>query len=282
MKTKSKKSAPKKKVAKKTKKAAPKKSAAAKMVRHEIVVRAVSDSLPRPTETDLVEPMREGKKLTIPKTWMSEAQIIKIVQNTPKQHIYRRKGKGGQVFDYVTGNYIIKVLNFIFGWNWDFEIVNQGREESQVWVLGKLTCRGASEGQTIVKTQYGRADIKFKKESKIMLDYGNDLKAAATDALKKCASELGIASDIYGKGEYKEETGYDPRPSSEPTVALPEGKKQTAEEAAEAHESTAHHCLGVRGSGCPYGNDDLTDAEYNYSMKLYKKPLCRQCQRDAK
>ena len=37
-----------------------------------------------------------------------------------------------------------------------------------------------------------------------MLDYGNDLKAAATDALKKCASELGIASDIYGSEEFKE------------------------------------------------------------------------------
>ena len=32
---------------------------------------------------------------------------------------------------------------------------------------------------------------------------GNDLKAATTDALKKCASELGIASDIYAPNEFK-------------------------------------------------------------------------------
>jgi hypothetical protein len=30
------------------------------------------------------------------------------------------------------------------------------------------------------------------------------MKAAATDALKKCAAELGIASDVYGKNEFKE------------------------------------------------------------------------------
>jgi isopentenyldiphosphate isomerase len=56
----------------------------------------------------------------------------------------------------------------------------------------------------IVKEQFGRADVKFKKGTEIPIDYGNDLKAASTDALKKCASELGIASDIYGKNEFKE------------------------------------------------------------------------------
>ena len=35
------------------------------------------------------------------------------------------------------------------------------------------------------------------------MDLGNDLKAATTDALKKCASELGIASDIYAPNEFK-------------------------------------------------------------------------------
>ena len=49
--------------------------------------------------------------------------------------------------------------------------------------------------------QFGRSDIKFKNEwidgkkipTKEPLDLGNDLKSATTDALKKCASEIGIA-----------------------------------------------------------------------------------------
>jgi len=76
--------------------------------------------------------------------------------------------------------------------------------------LGKLIVR--TNDQEIIKTQFGRADIKFKsgkneRGEKIPtdqpLDLGNDLKAATTDALKKCASELGIASDVYAPNEFK-------------------------------------------------------------------------------
>ena len=75
---------------------------------------------------------------------------------------------------------------------------------------------GQKNEPIIIKEQFGRADIKFKNEYKTVngkqvkvitddcLDYGDDCKAAATDALKKCASELGIASDIYGANEFKE------------------------------------------------------------------------------
>jgi spore coat polysaccharide biosynthesis protein SpsF (cytidylyltransferase family) len=36
------------------------------------------------------------------------------------------------------------------------------------------------------------------------LSIGNDLKSAATDALKKCAAEIGIAADIYNAEEFRE------------------------------------------------------------------------------
>jgi hypothetical protein len=151
------------------------------------------------------EPIKEKGKLMIPNTWMKKNQVMRMVTNTPSRYVYQRKGKGGQVFDYVTGNYVKQVLNYVFGWLWDFEILNQGREGNMVWVLGKLTVKDG-KGNSIVKTQYGRADIKFYKDkSKGMLDFGNDLKAAATDSLKKCASELGIAADVYGKNELRED-----------------------------------------------------------------------------
>ena len=35
------------------------------------------------------------------------------------------------------------------------------------------------------------------------MSIGNDLKAAATDALKKCAAELGVAADIYNKQDFQ-------------------------------------------------------------------------------
>jgi hypothetical protein len=128
-------------------------------------------------------------------------QILHMMQKTPSSHIYKRPARGGGEWEYVTGAYIKKVLNYVFAWNWDFEIKDKGVEGDLLWVLGRLTVRVSNT--TIVKEQFGRADMK-KKKAGGYLDYGNDLKAAATDALKKCASELGIASDIYAKNEFKE------------------------------------------------------------------------------
>ena len=116
----------------------------------------------------------------------------------------------------------------MFGWDWDFIVdkFDVNMEAKQVIILGRLAVR--TKEHEIVKMQFGRADIKFKTETRKddkgniieelnsygkmkpkkfpstqPLDLGNDLKAAATDALKKCASELGIASDIYAPNEFK-------------------------------------------------------------------------------
>jgi Rad52/22 family double-strand break repair protein len=149
---------------------------------------------------------KEGKKLSlVPKAFLTEKQILKIFQRTPADHIYTRPGKGGGEWQYVTGVYVKKVLNYVFGWMWDFEVIEHGREGHQVWVLGKLTVKDR-QGNSVTKTQFGRADVKLRKDGKGALDFGNDLKAATTDALKKCAAELGIASDVYGKNEFKEIT----------------------------------------------------------------------------
>ena len=40
----------------------------------------------------------------------------------------------------------------------------------------------------------------------IPLDFGNDMKAAVSDALKKCASLWGIAADVYESDEFVEIT----------------------------------------------------------------------------
>lgn len=134
---------------------------------------------------------------------LSSEQILHIMQKTPKEHIYQRPAKGGGVWDYVTGTYVEKVLNYVFGWDWDYEALTTEEKYGQIIVRGRLTIRTIT-GKNIVKNQTGRADIKYKKGTQIPMDYGNDEKAANTDALKKCASLLGIASDVYGKNEFKE------------------------------------------------------------------------------
>lgn len=153
---------------------------------------------------------------------LNTEQLQHLLQKTPKQHVYSRPAKGGGKWNYVTGTYVKKVLNIMFGWDWSFKVVEHkfDLDIGQAYVLGELTVN--SDGRSVTKMQFGRVDIKFKNDwikktdpqtgkvttvkvpTKNPLDLGNDLKAATTDALKKCASELGIASDVYAPNEFKE------------------------------------------------------------------------------
>lgn len=168
--------------------------------------KAIVPALPM---SEVLLPEVGGKKLSLVPTAITKPQILALMQRTPRNHVYTRPGKGGGTFEYVTGVYVKKVLNYVFGFNWDFRITEHGTEKDSVWVLGELRVRFSSDPRKpkndveVVKMQFGRADIKMKKTGG-QLDFGNDLKSAATDALKKCASEFGIASDVYGKAEFKD------------------------------------------------------------------------------
>lgn len=263
-----------------------KKTLARPQQKTEVVIR-VEHSPAVPTVSELSEPMTEGgKKLTLPKTWLSDKQILQMVQRTPPEHIFKRPGKGGKDFDYVTGVYVTKALNFIFGWNWDFEVLSHGIQGEQIWVHGKLTVHGGKPGETIIKTQFGRADIKFIKGSKTMVDFGNDLKAATTDALKKCASLLGIASDVYGKAEYKAETGKDPAP---PLLSV-SGTKVPHDVVVKPGETIKiplkkDQVIGPDGQPtyvCSDTDEPISEQEYTFSMQMYGRPLSREAQKNHK
>lgn len=129
-------------------------------------------------------------------------QLKTMLKKTPKAYVRERPAKGGGTWKYVSGTYFRKVLNMMFGWDWDFEIKDKQVIFNQVIVEGRLTVR--SGGTTIVKEQIGKKEIMFKRGTTDAMDIGNDFKAACTDALKKCAAELGIASDVYNASEFKE------------------------------------------------------------------------------
>lgn len=164
----------------------------------------------KPKETDLA--LITTKDLSLVETnSLNELQLAILLKKTPEQYVHQRAAKGGGVWDYVTGGYVKKCLNLMFGWDWDFEITNQMVLHGEAIVQGKLTVR--SNGKTIIKTQFGNKDIMYRKQSdkdvqdgkeRIPLSIGNDLKAATTDCLKKCAAELGIAADIYNKIDFRE------------------------------------------------------------------------------
>lgn len=123
-------------------------------------------------------------------------------------------------------------------WNENNNIVAQGRWSLQI--PGRTITRKLPDGTeetirfdgfSVVKEQFGSAEVKlyaqdiyakdkngnarkdasgrpiirYKKGD--MMDLGNDYKAAATDAMKKCGTTLGMFLDVYGQHEQSEISG---------------------------------------------------------------------------
>jgi len=107
--------------------------------------------------------------------------------------IKRRRGHFGQDLDYVETADVIRRLNTAFDGQWSFEIIEYQQLHDEVVVLGKLTAQG------IVKTQFGSHKIiKARKDGEVM-NIGYDLKAAASDALKKASTHFGVALHLYSE-----------------------------------------------------------------------------------
>lgn len=153
-------------------------------------------------------------QVTRTKSILNQNQIQKIWNSTPSRYIYERPAKGGGNWSYVKASYVRKVLDSVFGFRWDQRRLTTMSEIQETIKMGipqvvcemELTGWVKDDGEwiPIVKTATGRSDIKFRKDSKIPLDFGNDVKAAEADGLKKAASKFGIAADIYEATEFRE------------------------------------------------------------------------------
>lgn len=108
--------------------------------------------------------------------------------------------RGGVDLEYVTGEQVTTRLNDELGFlNWSFRAVMHGihAEADEAWVLGELTVM--LEGRTVTRQQFGSQKVKRSRASGTPLDIGFDLKGAATDALKKCASLVGVGLYLWKK-----------------------------------------------------------------------------------
>lgn len=131
--------------------------------------------------------------------------LLSMQKTAPKYIKEREKG-----MRYVDVSYMTTALNLATLMDWSFEAVETRIDDVEEYdskkkknvikkhisVLGRLTVH-TTEGKTIIKEQWGSQVLKSKME------VGDAIKAAASDALKKCASMLGIAADVY-RGVYND------------------------------------------------------------------------------
>lgn len=132
------------------------------------------------------------------------SQKSAIIEKTPSEYVRERVGRGNRKVKYVETGYVIKKLNEIFNYLWSFDVLEEKVYEKagQIIIKGKLTVH-PSPTVVITKTQYGGSIIKLDKTGKVV-SLADDFKAAGSDSLKKCASLLGIASDVYWGKEVEE------------------------------------------------------------------------------
>ncbi|MBV9173602.1 MAG: hypothetical protein JOZ81_26355 [Chloroflexi bacterium] len=101
--------------------------------------------------------------------------------------------RGGVELRYVSGEQVVRRLNEVLGVSgWSFRILRHDihGEADEAWALGELVAE--IDGRTVVRQQFGSQKLKRSRSTGAPLDIGFDLKGAATDAMKKCASLLGV------------------------------------------------------------------------------------------
>lgn len=116
------------------------------------------------------------------------------VQRTPAHQVYEveiGKEQGKPIMaSYVKGNYMITEANYVFLFDWNYEIVDVSISDTGVSVRGVFV--GTLEGKIMKKSSVG-----YQERNKKM-DAQQATKAALTDAIKKALSYMGFNRDVFG------------------------------------------------------------------------------------
>lgn len=194
---------------------------------------------------------------------LNPAQAMILSQRTPPDAIRYRIGRGNsQKLAYVSHAWVTRVLNEAFGFRWSWDVTDTMImpdlvDPAEVIVRGRLTVT-TPDGGTVVKEQFGSADVKRYKAGGV-ISLGDDLKAASSDALKKAASLLGVALDLYGASD-------DPLPGEEPSTRPPGGATKAAAQRAPQNVTTKAPIAAQRAP------ESASDAEFEQLPSASKAP----------
>ena len=137
--------------------------------------------------------------------------------------IKRRKGNFGKQIAYAESSTVVKRLNEVLDGQWSFCILGYSVEnEDEVIVHGEL--RIADE----VRQQFGGSILTKTKDGDRIVSLSDDLKAAASDCLKKCATSFGVGLYLYCDPLTNKPN--DQRPKAQQTPASTNGNGHLSQE----------------------------------------------------
>ena len=198
---------------------------------------------------------------------------------SPEQ-IKQRKGNFGKMLDYIEGYAVIQRLNDAFDGSWSFTIIHHEilKDSDEVIVLGEL------KAGSVVKNQFGSSQITRAKETKNIISLSDDLKAAATDCIKKAATLFGVGLHLYNNNQTDHGSrrniqsrnnggnGSNPYRGNGNGNGNGNGQSRTNGKPFQSNYSSAggnknDTTPGENGSN-GNGNGRLTSRQYNYIMRL--------------
>lgn len=107
------------------------------------------------------------------------------------QEMERTLNKGGTSLTYIPVSEVITRMNKVLGVeNWSFSI--KGYTEIGDSIVAHVTVVAMIEGKEVSRDGVGGQKIKRIKATGLAVDYGDEVKGAVSDALKKAVQTLGI------------------------------------------------------------------------------------------
>lgn len=165
---------------------------------------------------------------------MDEKTIKHLTTPFAKDQLKVRRGGRKGDMTYVEGALVVERLNLAFGHRWSWQVLDSevrdagedrnGKPQYDVTVRGRLTVD--DDGLTIIKDAFGGVRVGAAGKGEC---HGDDLKGAATDALKKAASLLGVGLHLYSD---EVDTGEEPARVQEPRRERTQAAKPDASKAA--------------------------------------------------
>jgi len=147
---------------------------------------------------------------------MGKAEFALLTNETPIYSLKTRQGRAGAVYTYVDIGYVTEQLNLITGHQWSFtwellfKTLDEMKAIGQVAIKGRLVIRQKNSDELIFENS-GNSDIKYRsKDGKEFLSFGDDVKGAVSDCVKKCASMFGVAADVYSGAIARRQDGQHP------------------------------------------------------------------------
>lgn len=192
----------------------------------------------------------------------------------PFENTFFRDGSGGSRLEYITGEQCATRLNEALGFmGWSFRIVEHGihAEADECWALGELTVH---VGGGITRQQFGSQKVKRSRTSGTPLDIGFDLKGAATDAMKKCASLIGVALYLYEKEAPAERAAPAPTPMARSNGSPPAGV---------GHDDLVCNICGEALTETRFkdGTNWAPHQLATFGRRKHSQVLCMKCYREA-